>query len=98
MKRYKAVLFAPDGDWVIDFEDDTISGVIEQLANKGSLWYFYPFEGIILDKGRLTNRDQRLVDVAPNIPRQLVGKSIRTMSKWLSNLSEGEICCLLSGG
>lgn len=47
MEGYKAILFAPDGDWVTDCPGDTIEEVIEQLENLGSRWFFYPFQGII---------------------------------------------------
>ena len=98
MRGYKAILFAPDGEWVIDFSRRTKDEVVEELANKGSRWYFYPFEGIILDKGGLTTSKQRLVDVAPNLPRELVGKSIKTVSKWLKGLSEEELYEIATGG
>lgn len=82
MQKYKAVLFALDGDWVVDCSGSTKEEVRERLANKGSRWYFYPLEGIILDKGGLTNRDQRLVDAAPPI-EFLKGKAIKTVKKYL---------------
>ena len=88
MKTYKAVLFAPDGDWVTDFKGNTKDEVMEKLADKGSKWYFYPFEGIILDKGGLTTAKQRLIDIAANLPQELAGKSVKTVSKWLESQSE----------
>lgn len=88
---YKAVLFSLDGDWVVDFESETKEEVIDKLADKGSRWFFYPFEAIILHKGNLTNNRQRLVDVAPNLPTGLVGRSIKTAGKWLRSLSDEEV-------
>lgn len=82
MQKYKAVLFAVDGDWVTDFPGNTKEEVIEQLANKGSRWYFYPLEGVILDKGGITTATQRLIDAAPPI-EFLKGKAIRTVRKYL---------------
>ena len=97
--KYKAVLFAPDGDWITDCKGDTKDEVIEAMANLGSRWYFYPIAlGIILDKGSLTRETQRLVDVAPNIPRVFVGKSIRTARKWLQSLTKKELHNLVTGG
>lgn len=96
MNRYKAVLFAPDGDWVTDYKANTKVEVISKLADGGSKWYFYPFEGLILDKGALTSGTQRLLDVAPNLPRELVGKSIRTMSRWIAHQSQPELDQLLA--
>lgn len=82
MKRYKAVLFAPDGDWTTDCRGDTKKEVIEQLAGRGSRWYFYPLEGIILDRGGLTDPRQRLIDAAPPICF-LKGRAIKTVSRYL---------------
>jgi len=98
MVGYRAVLFAPDGDWVTDFSADTKEEVINQLADKGSRWIFYPFEGIITDRGKLTTSRQRLVDIAPNLPRELVGRHISTVSNYLKNLSEEELHALATGG
>ena len=84
MKGYKAVLFAQDGDWVTDFRGETKEEVEEQLANRYSRWIFYPFEGIVLDKGSLTSANQRVVDMASPL-EHLRGKSIETVSKYLMN-------------
>jgi len=98
MQKYKAVLFAPEGDWTTDFKGETKEEVINQLANRGSRWFFYPFEGIILNKGPLTRGNQRLISVAPNMPQELlVGKSIKTMSRWIGSLSEAELHQLIRG-
>jgi len=88
---YKAVLFSLNGDWVTDFVGETKDEVINKLADKGSRWFFYPFEAIILHKGNLTTSRQRLVDIAPNLPRGLVGRSIKTAGKWLRSLGDEEV-------
>jgi len=98
MSKYMAILFAPDGDWVVDFSANTKEEVVEKLANRGSLWLFYPFEGVITDRGMLVTSRQRLVDVAPNLPRELVGKRISTVSSYLKNLPEAELHALATGG
>ena len=98
MTGYKAILFAADGDYVTDFKKDTKEEVKEALANRGSMWYFYPFEGIVTDRGRLTTSRQRLVDVAPNLPQELVGKRISTVSNYLKGLPEAELYALAVGG
>jgi len=98
VKGYRAILFAPDGDWVTDFSADTKEEVRELLADKGSRWIFYPFEGIITDKGRLTTSRQRLVDIAPNLPKELVGKRISTVSDYLKGLPEEELYAMATGG
>jgi len=90
MPKYKAILFAPDGDWVTDYRGDTKEEVINQLANRGSCWHFYPYEAIILDKGGLTTVRQRLVDTVYPL-NGFKGKSIATTSKYLSDLTEGRL-------
>lgn len=94
MKQYKAVLFAPDGDWVTDFHADTKEEVMEMLADKGSRWFFYPLEAVILHKGGLTTSRQRLVDAAYPI-KDFKGRAIRTVSKYLNSLTEEEYDMLL---
>ena len=50
-KKYQAVLFAPDGDYVTDFHDtNTIEEVWEEINNMGSRWIFYPFCCVGTDK------------------------------------------------
>jgi len=87
MKRYQAVLFAPDGDWVTDFRRDTIEEVIYELANKGSRWFFYPYEAVITCNRNLhsagssvTALRQRLVDTCPEL-EGYKGRTIGTVSK-----------------
>jgi len=85
-KGYKAILFAPDGEWVTDFRAETKDEVIEKLSNRGSYWFFYPFEAVILDKGGLTTAQQRLVDSAMPI-ESLKGKSIKAASRLISEIN-----------
>ena len=93
MVKYKAILFAVDGDWVTDCKGNTKEEVIEQLANKGSRWFFYPFEGIIRDYG-ITTSNQRVVDMAPPL-EYLAGKSIRTLKRIIMAIPENTIASLL---
>jgi len=95
MKEYKAILFAPDGDWVTDFTSSNIEGVIEKLCNRGSLWWFYPFEGIIVDHGTTTSR-QFVVNMAPPF-HFLKGKSIKTISTFIGSLPLKNLKELLGG-
>ena len=79
---YKAILFALDGDWVTDFEEDTVQEVIDQLANRGSRWYFYPLEGVIRVEG--SSDQKRVVDMAPPLG-SLKGKSIKTVRRFIED-------------
>lgn len=95
---YKAVLFSLDGNWTVDCKGKTKDEVIDKLANRGSRWYFYPIEGIIIDKGHLTKPTQRVLSLAPNLPKELHGKSIKTICKWLANQSDEYMHCIMEGG
>ena len=87
MRGYKAVLFAPDGDYVTDFNGRSIEEVQNMLADKGSRWFFYPFEAIILDKGGFGISRQRIID-APEPLLELKGKSVRSASRFICDNSE----------
>lgn len=81
-RKYRAVLFAPDGDWVTDFESDTIEEVRDKLADRGSRWYFYPFDAVILSHPHVVYGTQRIID-APTEFHFLVGKTIKTFTRFL---------------
>ena len=81
-RRYTGILFTPDGDWVTDFKGGTKKEVIDQLADRGSRWYFYPYEGVIRYDNITKSSHKRLVDAAPPI-EFLRGKSVSTVSKYL---------------
>ena len=92
---YKAVLFAPDGEWVTDCPGGDIEDVIEQLCNLGSRWIFFPFHAIIRDNG-LTTRQHRLVDVAEPF-EHMKGCTINTFSRMISQMPESELEDILRG-
>ncbi len=51
MTRYKALLVAPDGDYVTDYHGSrSIDEVWVQLAAMGSRWFFYPIRFVVVDK------------------------------------------------
>ena len=94
---YKAILFAPDGDWMTDFrEKETIEEVEECLANMGSRWYFYPFHGVIVDHGSLTTSRQRLVSVAEPF-EYLHGYAIKSVAKFIANTPEEQLRAIVEG-
>lgn len=94
---YKAVLFAPDGDWVTDYlERETIEEVEQLLADQGSRWYFYPFHAVIVDKGGFTSARQRLVSVAYPF-EDMKGRSISTFAQMIRELPENELVAILGG-
>jgi hypothetical protein len=79
---YKAILFALDGDYVTDFERKTKQEVINELAEMGSRWFFYPITGIITADGRLINRKR--VDFDYPEMKPLSGLTVRTVQKYIA--------------
>ncbi len=81
---YKAVLFAPDGDWVTDCKGDTLEEVYEALGDLGSRWYFYPYSHFIIrDNGAYTTSRQRIVAACEPL-EFLQGRAISTVSRFLN--------------
>lgn len=96
-RTYKAVLFAPDGDWVIDYRGSVcIEHVIDQLADQGSRWFFYPIHAVIVDHGVLTDKTARIVDAAPPF-NHMKGSTIGKFSEMLKNMPEDELREILGG-
>lgn len=88
MKGYKAILFSSDGeDWVTDFKAETVNEVVEQLADRGSRWFFYPFCAIIRDKSTSTSDKQRIIDIASPLDL-LKGKTIKSVSQFIKDNPE----------
>lgn len=95
MPTYKAVLFAPDGDWTTDCRGETVADVEEALADMGSRWFFYPFYAVIVDRGSLTTSRQRIVaDLTPF--GDMEGRTIRTMSQMIADTPNDVLEAILS--
>lgn len=94
MSGYKAVLFAPDGDWVTDHRADTVDEVHERLADQGSRWFFYPFVAVIVDHGAVTTATQRIVDVAEPW-EDMKGVTIRTFGRMLADTPTETLAAIL---
>ena len=94
---YKALLVAPDGDWVTDFREcETPEEVQEQLADMGSRWYFYPFHAVIRDNGISTTYRQRIIaDLTPF--GDMEGRTIKTFAKMVKNTPDEELQAILGG-
>ena len=54
--RYRAILFALDGEYVTDYDSPSIDEVWEKVDNRGSRWSFYPLVFVIPCGGPLWNR------------------------------------------
>ena len=84
---YKGILFASDGEWVTDFERETKEEVVKALADRGSRWFFYPFEGVIKSGARRIGGRRMCVDMAPPL-ESLKGKSVMTVSEYIKAHAE----------
>jgi len=88
--KYKAILFAPDGDYTTYFRDrDTIEDVWKEIENMGSRWVFYPICCVGTDK--------TIVDVPYGGFEYLKGKRIKTVKKIIAEHCD-ELCEALNAG
>ncbi len=92
--QYQAIMFAGDGDWVVDHRRETVEEVWNAVNDQGSRWFFYPFAAVTTSKGSLTTGYQRIVD-APEEYSEIRGLSINTASRWVANNSD-VLACLWS--
>jgi len=81
MIKYCALLVAPDGDYVTDYYSDTKEKVVKKLANRGSRWFFYPFEFVV------TERLGRIVDAPPEL-EFFKGKSVKKVLEIFKETSD----------
>jgi glycine/D-amino acid oxidase-like deaminating enzyme len=89
VSSYKAALFAPDGEWVTDYRGDTVEAVWDQLEDRGSRWYFYPYPVVIVDHGGVTTTTQRIVSTGEGY-ESAKGRTLRTFGQWLAALTDEE--------
>lgn len=96
-RLYRAVLIAPEGDWVTSYPRTSIEAVEEALANQGSNWYFYPFHAVIRDSflGFRTS-NQRLVSVAPPF-EHFKGRTIKSLAKHIASIPEEDLAAIIGG-
>lgn len=82
---YRAILFAPDGEWVSDYPSSSIDEIKKQLENQGSRWIFYPIHGIIRVKSKnFISTTNRIVEMATPL-ENLKGRAIKTASKYIKD-------------
>ena len=93
-KKYKAILFAPDGDWVTDYEADSVQAVWDKVNDGGSRWIFYPIPAVILSRRHWTSPTQHIID-APDEFEELRGRSVSTFGRYL-RMNQEYVAALLS--
>lgn len=93
---YAAVLIAPDGEYVTDFESDSVAEVWDRVNNMGSRWYFYPFPVVaeIVD-GRLGEIDTQRSAVV-SWPDGVLGEVGVPLSTLLADIRSGELAWIFA--
>jgi len=82
MSKYCALLVSADGDYVTDYFTDTKEKVVEALANRGSAWFFYPFEFVVTPKlGRIVDAPGELSFFKGKSVKKVLGVFERTYKK-----------------
>ena len=96
MSKYQALLVAFDGDYQIDYKRETIEEVQNALADRGSRWYFYPFEFVITgDSKNYKSHSETLRKRIVDHPYEGHNFQGRTVSTILNRIREGELDYLM---
>lgn len=85
-KYYRAILIAPDGEWVTDFKGETVEEVDSKLANSGSRWVFFPMALIVEDRyhdKKYFSIDDDLEIIKSYHPYDLLGKEGLTVKEFI---------------
>jgi len=90
MVKYEALLFSPDGDWLIDFEEDTIDKVKQDLNDMGSSWHFYPYAFIIkVPKKEISEylMKEKIIDVGSEEIKSMKGLMVERAIKKIVDMN-----------
>ena len=91
MAKYEALLVSPDGDWLIDFEEDTIDRVKQDLNDMGSSWHFYPYSFIIkVPKKEISEylMKEKIIDVGSEEIKAMKGLMVERAIKKIANMNK----------
>ncbi len=77
---FKAVLYAPDGDYVTDFKRDTIEEVEQELCDMGSRWYFYPMPMIIDENNIIVKSCSMIIESEFD---EYIGKTVKDVQAFI---------------
>ena len=83
MKKYKALMFAEDGEYITDYEGNTVNEVWKAADEGGSRWFFYPLR-FVVRSGRVTD-NTRVVDT-PELFSHYKGKTVKTIKSHVPNM------------
>lgn len=84
--KYRAILFAPDGEFVTDYDSPTVEAVWDKVNNQGSRWVFFPLAFVIgADRSSYVGR-RRIVDT-PEVLESWRGRTVETLRRTLEDAS-----------
>jgi len=90
MVKYEALLVSPDGDWLIDFEEDAIDKVKQDLNDMGSSWHFYPYAFIIkVPKKEISEylMKEKIIDVGSEEIKSMKGLMVERAIKKIVDIN-----------
>jgi len=87
MNTYKSIQFALDGDYITDYECNTVQKTWDKVDDQGSKWFFYPLPFVVRAGGGDMSRKRVH---APDFPllRDLEGASVKTVQRFIRENSE----------
>jgi len=94
-KKFKAILFAPDGEFVTDYKGDTVEEVSNLINDGGSRWIFYPFCFIIKDEGCFST-NLRIIESCEMLP-QFKNCTISTVRKFFYKHGDALVTAMEGG-
>jgi len=90
MVKYEAVLISPEGDWLIDFEEDTIDKVQQDFNDFGGTWLFYPYVFIIkVPKKEISEylMKEKIIDVGSEEIKSMKGLMVERAIKKIVDMN-----------
>jgi len=83
MVKYKALLVAPNGDWKVMYEKDSIEAVQREIEKKADKWNRYPYRFVIMpiETGNWINGGSKVV-YAPDEYKFMEGWDIVKVFGW----------------
>ena len=85
--KYQSIQFAPDGDYVTDYQSDSVAGIWDIVNDQGSRWYFYPIPFVITNGG---NVKRKRILSCPDGFGHFHGRTVATVNHHLASLTDNE--------
>ena len=89
MNKYVGLLVAPDGDFITDYKSESVEEVERKLADRGSCWFFYPFEAVI-KISKTPIRERRIISICEPF-EEFRGKKVQSFLDFIENTYKEEV-------